>query len=99
VPLRPEHDFLIPLDELPARVVERARILFLNYPNNPTTAAAPRAYLEEAVAFCRRNGIVLAYDNAYSEVAFDGYRPRPSWRSRGLGRWRSSIIRSPRRTT
>jgi LL-diaminopimelate aminotransferase len=75
VPLRPEHDFLIPLDELPARVVERARILFLNYPNNPTTAAAPRAYLEEAVAFCRRNGIVLAYDNAYSEVAFDGYRP------------------------
>ena len=75
VPLRPEHDFLIPLDELPGPVVERARILYLNYPNNPTTATAPRAYLEEAVGFCRRHGMVLAYDNAYSELAFDGYRP------------------------
>lgn len=75
VPLRPEHEFLIPLDSIPAEVVRRARILFLNYPNNPTTAAAPRSYLEEAVAFCRENAMVLAYDNAYSEVAFDGYRP------------------------
>lgn len=75
VPLRPEHDFLIPLPELPPEVVRRAKLLFLNYPNNPTTAAAPRAYLEEAVDFCREHGIVLAYDNAYSEVAFDGYSP------------------------
>jgi LL-diaminopimelate aminotransferase len=75
VPLRPEHDFLVPLDALPADVVKRARILYLNYPNNPTTAVAPRSYLEEAVAFCRENDIVLAYDNAYSEVAFDGYVP------------------------
>jgi LL-diaminopimelate aminotransferase len=75
VPLRPEHDFLVPLDALPAEVVKRARILYLNYPNNPTTAVAPRSYLEEAVAFCRENDIVLAYDNAYSEVAFDGYVP------------------------
>lgn len=75
VPLRPENDFLIPLDEIPAEVAERAKILYLNYPNNPTTATAPRGYLEEAVAFCRAHGIVLAYDNAYSEVAYDGYRP------------------------
>jgi LL-diaminopimelate aminotransferase len=75
VPLRPEHEFLVPLDEIPADVVRRARILYLNYPNNPTAAAAPRSYLEEAVTFCRRHGIVLAYDNAYSEIAFDGYRP------------------------
>jgi LL-diaminopimelate aminotransferase len=75
VPLRPEHDFLIPLDRIPAEVARRARILFLNYPNNPTSATAPRAYLEEAVAFCRENHVVLAYDNAYSEVAFGGYRP------------------------
>jgi LL-diaminopimelate aminotransferase len=75
VPLRPEHDFLVPLDRIPAEVVKRARILYLNYPNNPTTALAPRSYLEEAVAFCRENEIVLAYDNAYSEVAFDGYVP------------------------
>jgi LL-diaminopimelate aminotransferase len=75
VPLRPENDFLVPLDELPADVVRRARILYLNYPNNPTAACAPRAYLEEAVEFCRRHDVILAYDNAYSEIAFDGYRP------------------------
>jgi LL-diaminopimelate aminotransferase len=75
VPLRPEHDFLIPLDELPGEVVRRARILYLNYPNNPTAAIAPRDYLERAVAWCREHDVILAYDNAYSELAYDGYRP------------------------
>jgi LL-diaminopimelate aminotransferase len=75
VPLRPETDFLIPLDGLPAEVVRRARILYLNYPNNPTTAIAPREYLEQVVAFCREHDILLVYDNAYSEFGFDGYRP------------------------
>ncbi len=75
VPLRPEHDFLIPLDEIPADVVAKARILYLNYPNNPTAAVAPMAYLERAVAWCREHDVILAYDNAYSEIAFDGYRP------------------------
>ncbi len=75
VPLRPENRFLIPLDDLPADVVSRAKILYLNYPNNPTAAIAPREYLEEAVAFCHQHGIVLVYDNAYSEIAFDGYQP------------------------
>jgi LL-diaminopimelate aminotransferase len=75
VPLRPEHDFLVRLGSLPAAVVRRAKILYLNYPNNPTAAAAPRSYLEEAVAFCRQHDLLLAYDNAYSEVAFDGYVP------------------------
>jgi LL-diaminopimelate aminotransferase len=76
VPLRPEHDFLIPLDEIPSDVVERARILYLNYPNNPTAATAPDAYLTESIDFCARHDVVLAYDNAYSEFGFDGYRPR-----------------------
>jgi LL-diaminopimelate aminotransferase len=75
VPLRPENDFLIPLDELPADVIARTRILYLNYPNNPTAAIAPRPYLEDAVRFCRQHRILLAYDNAYSELAFDGYVP------------------------
>ena len=75
VPLRPENDFLIPLDELPDDIVERARILYLNYPNNPTSAIAPNDYLRDAVRFCQENGILLVYDNAYSEVAFDGYVP------------------------
>lgn len=75
VPLRPEHDFLVPLEEIPADVVAKARILYLNYPNNPTAASAPREYLEKVVAWCREHDIVLAYDNAYSEIAFDGYVP------------------------
>jgi LL-diaminopimelate aminotransferase len=75
VPLRPENDFLIPLGELPSEVRARTRILILNYPNNPTTAAAPLEYLEEAVAFCRKQGAILVHDHAYSEIAFDGYRP------------------------
>jgi LL-diaminopimelate aminotransferase len=75
VPLRPEHDFLLPFEELPADVVRRARILYLNYPNTPTAAIAPLDYLARAVEFCREHEILLAYDNAYSEIAFDGYRP------------------------
>jgi LL-diaminopimelate aminotransferase len=75
VPLRAENEFLIPLEDIPADVERRMRILYLNYPNNPTAAIAPRSYLEDAVRFCRERGAVLVYDNAYSEVAFDGYRP------------------------
>ena len=75
VPLRPENDFLIPFDSIPGDVAARTRIVYLNYPNNPTAAAAPVSYLEEAVAWCREHGAVLCYDNAYSEIAFDGYRP------------------------
>jgi len=74
-PLRPRTNFLVELDELPADVVARTRVVYLNYPNNPTTAIAPRDYLERVVAFCRRHDVLLVYDNAYSELAFDGYVP------------------------
>ena len=73
--LRPENDFLVDLDEIPADVLRRTRILYLNYPNNPTAAVAPRDYLEKVVRRCRELDILLVYDNAYSEMAFDGYRP------------------------
>lgn len=75
VPLRAEDDFLVPLDRIPVGGERPTKILFLNYPNNPTTAVAPRDYLADVVAFCREHAILLAYDNAYSEIAFDGYRP------------------------
>ena len=75
VPLRPENDFLVDLDAIPAEVLRRARILYLNYPNNPTAAIAPRYYLEQVVARCRELDILLVYDNAYSEIAYDGYVP------------------------
>ena len=73
--LRPRTDFLVELDEIPADVLRRARILYLNYPNNPTAAVAPRDYLERVVRRCRELDLLLVYDNAYSELAFDGYVP------------------------
>ncbi|MGH7524697.1 MAG: aminotransferase class I/II-fold pyridoxal phosphate-dependent enzyme [Gemmatimonadales bacterium] len=73
VPLRPENNFLVELDQLSADVLRRARVVYANYPNNPTAAIAPRDYLERLVAACRRHGIVLAYDNAYCDITFDGY--------------------------
>ena len=74
--LRPRTDFLVDLDEIPRRdAAARRRILYLNYPNNPTAAIAPRDYLERVVARCRELDILLVYDNAYSELAFDGYVP------------------------
>jgi LL-diaminopimelate aminotransferase len=75
VPLRPEKDFLLDLAEIPTEVADRARLMYLNYPNNPTAATAPLSYLAEVVAWCRENDVLLAYDNAYSELAFDGYEP------------------------
>ena len=75
VPLRPENDFLIPLDQIPADVARRAKVLYLNYPNNPTAAIAPTEYLRAAIGFCREHNILLVYDNAYSEFGFDGYVP------------------------
>src|SRR6266542_508771 len=73
--LRPENDFLVEIDEIPRDVLARTRILYLNYPNNPTAAVAPAYYLEKVVRRCRELDILLVYDNAYSELAFDGYVP------------------------
>ncbi len=72
-PLTPDADFLVELGELPPDLLRRTRVVFLNYPNNPTAAAAPRDYLERTVAVCREYGIALAYDNPYVEITFDGY--------------------------
>ncbi len=73
--LRPRMNFLVDLDEIPVDVLERTRVLYLNYPNNPTAAIAPRAYLEQVVRTCRERDMLLVYDNAYSEMGFDGYVP------------------------
>jgi LL-diaminopimelate aminotransferase len=74
-PLRRRNNFLVELDDVPPDVLQRARILYLNYPNNPTGAIAPRDYLDRVVRRCRELDILLVYDNAYSELAFDGYVP------------------------
>ena len=72
-PLTPRTAFLLELEEIPAEIIRRTRLVYLNYPNNPTAAVATRAYLERTVAFCRRHDIVIAYDNPYCEITYDGY--------------------------
>ncbi len=73
--LRPRTNFLVDIDEIPSDVLSRTRMLYLNYPNNPTAAIAPRDYLERVVQVCHERDILLVYDNAYSEMGFDGYVP------------------------
>jgi LL-diaminopimelate aminotransferase len=75
MPLLEENAFLPVLEDIPADVVRRAKLMFLGYPNNPTGAVAPRSFFEEVVDFAREHEIVVVHDNAYSEIAFDGYRP------------------------
>ncbi len=74
MPLRKENGFMPDLAAIPAEVARRAKLMWLNYPNNPTAATATPEFLREAVAFCLRNNIILGHDAAYSEVAYDGYR-------------------------
>jgi LL-diaminopimelate aminotransferase len=73
-PLKAEAGFLLELEQVPEPVLRRAKIVFLNYPNNPTAAVASPDYLQRVVAVCRRHGILLAYDNAYCDLTFDDYR-------------------------
>jgi len=75
LPLREEDGWLPRLDEVPADAARRARILWLNYPNNPTGAVASLEFFERAVAWAREHDVVIAHDLAYADVAYDGYRP------------------------
>ncbi|MCK4859749.1 MAG: LL-diaminopimelate aminotransferase, partial [Candidatus Omnitrophica bacterium] len=76
LPLLKENSFLPALNKIKKGIVQKAKLLFLNYPNNPTAAIAPPEFLQEAVEFAQKHNIVLCYDNAYSEIAFGGYRPK-----------------------
>jgi LL-diaminopimelate aminotransferase len=74
MPLRPENAFLPDLQAIPRDVLRRAKLLWLNYPNNPTAAVASREYFASAVEFARTNNLLLCHDAAYTQVTFDGYR-------------------------
>lgn len=75
MPLLAKNDFLPDLAAIPRRKLQRAKIMWLNYPNNPTGAVAPPEYLREAVAFARRNDLLLCHDAPYTEIGFDGFEP------------------------
>lgn len=76
LPLKAENDFLPDLSMIPEEVVKKAKILFLNYPNNPTSAVAEKEFISSAIDFCVDNRIILAHDYAYGEIGLDGYRPK-----------------------
>jgi LL-diaminopimelate aminotransferase len=74
LPLVEANGFLPDLDAIPAAILARANLLFLDYPNNPTGAVVGPGYFERAVEFARANDLVVVHDNAYSELCYDGYR-------------------------
>ena len=75
MPLLPERNFLPDLNAIPEEVARRAKLLWINYPNNPTGALATLEFFEELVAYCQHYDILLCHDHAYSEMAYEGYKP------------------------
>ena len=71
MPLRRENDYLIDFSEIPDEVADRAKLMVVSYPNNPTTAMAPDWWYDECVAFAKKHSILVLHDNAYSELVFD----------------------------
>ncbi len=75
MPLKEESGFLPDLDAIPEDVADKAKILFINYPNNPTGALADIGFFNKVVAFAKKHDLIVCHDGAYSEIAFDGYEP------------------------
>jgi LL-diaminopimelate aminotransferase len=73
--LKESQDWLIDFGAIPENVAQRAKILYFNYPSNPTAATAPREFFAEAVAWAQKYQVMLVHDLAYAELAFDGYQP------------------------
>jgi len=83
MPLRAENDFLPDYSKIPGDVLERAKLLFLNYPNNPTSATATEAFFDETIALAKKHHICVVHDFAYGAIGFDGKKPRSFLQSDG----------------
>ena len=75
MPLKKENNFLPDLKKIPASVVKKAKLMWLNYPNNPTGAAATMEFYAEAVRFAKKNNIIICHDAAYTEIYYDNQAP------------------------
>jgi len=75
LPLTEENDFLPDLEAIPDKIAEKAKLLWLNYPNNPTGAVADIAFFQKAVNFAKKHKLAICHDAPYTEIAFDGYQP------------------------
>ncbi len=74
MPLLPSNDFMPDLDRIPAEVLKRAKLLWICYPNNPTSAVAAPGFFERVVEFAEKHNLLVCHDNAYSDVTYDGYQ-------------------------
>ncbi len=83
MPLLAENNFLPDLEAIPLEIREKAKLMFLNYPNNPTSAIAPVEFFQEAVDFCKKYNILLCHDMAYSEIYFDDYTSPSIFNAKG----------------
>lgn len=75
LPLKEEHDFYPDLDAIPENICKRAKLIYVNYPNNPTGQAATREFFEKLVAFAKKNHIIIVQDAAYAAICLDGQKP------------------------
>ncbi len=75
LPLTEENNFLPDLDAIPAYILRKAKLLWINYPNNPTGAVADLDFFKRVVEFARKHDLAVCHEGPYSEVAFDGYQP------------------------
>lgn len=75
MPLREENGFLPDLKAVPEATLKKTKLMFINYPNNPTSAVAPKAFYEEVIALAGKYNIIVCHDAAYSEIYFDGEKP------------------------
>ncbi|MDR3543047.1 MAG: LL-diaminopimelate aminotransferase [Desulfosporosinus sp.] len=75
MPLKEENGFLPDLEAIPAEVAQKAKLMFLNYPNNPTGAIADETFYLKVIAFAKKYDIIVCHDGPYSEIAFNGYKP------------------------
>lgn len=75
MPLLEENNFLPDLNKIKKDILKKAKILYINYPNNPTSAVCEKGFFEDVVLFAKKHNLIVAHDAAYSEIMFDGYRP------------------------
>src|SRR3989338_5036624 len=83
MPLHKTNNFLPDLKIIPANIAQKAKLMHLNYPNNPTAATAPQSFFDETVQYAKQHSIIICHDAPYTEIYFDGHRPHSFLESKG----------------
>jgi LL-diaminopimelate aminotransferase len=83
LPLNEKNNYLPELEKIPPKILNKAKVLWLNYPNNPTGAVAGLDYFEKAILFARKNNLAICHDGPYTEVAYEGYKPASFLQAKG----------------